>query len=129
MAGSVAKKEQSFHEEGLFEYHLYSLERPTSLLDKETKQVALLSAEGVDVVKKLVLNGQEYFYRWETATANYDKVITAGQEGSALYNFFRGDKLILIANGDVVHVRADRFVLARAHVLHIGVAPLKLSPA
>ncbi len=40
--------------------------------------------------------------RWETTTANYDKVITAGQEGGALYNFFRGDKLILIANGDVV---------------------------
>lgn len=40
--------------------------------------------------------------RWETTTANYDKVITAGQEGGPLYNFFRGDKLILIANGDVV---------------------------
>ncbi len=40
--------------------------------------------------------------RWETATANYDKVITAGQEGSPIYNFFRGDKLILIANGDVI---------------------------
>lgn len=52
-----------FRQENLFEYHLYSLDRPTSILDKETKQVALLSAEDVDVVKKLVLNGQEYFYR------------------------------------------------------------------
>lgn len=52
-----------FHEEGLFEYHLYTLERPTNLLDKETKQVSLFSAEGVGVVKKLVLEGQQYFYR------------------------------------------------------------------
>jgi hypothetical protein len=52
-----------FHEEGLFEYHMYSLERPTTLLDKETKQVSLLSAEGVSVKKKLVFNGQQYFYR------------------------------------------------------------------
>src|SRR6478735_2224341 len=29
-----------FKEEGLFEYHLYTLDRPTSLLDKEQKQVS-----------------------------------------------------------------------------------------
>lgn len=40
--------------------------------------------------------------RWETTTANFDKVITAGQEGNAVYNFFSGDKLILVANGDVI---------------------------
>ncbi len=57
-----AEKPQ-FHEEGLFEYHLYTLERPTTLLDKETKQVSLLAAEGVAVVKKLVFNGEPYFYR------------------------------------------------------------------
>ena len=52
-----------FQVEGLFEYHLYTLGRPTTLLDKETKQVSLLSAEGITVVKKLVFNGQPYFYR------------------------------------------------------------------
>jgi hypothetical protein len=52
-----------FREEGLFEYHLYTLERPTTLLDKETKQVSLLSADGVAVTKKLVLNGSPAYYR------------------------------------------------------------------
>ena len=33
--------------EQLFEYHLYSLNRPTTLQDNQTKQVALLSAPGV----------------------------------------------------------------------------------
>lgn len=40
--------------------------------------------------------------RWETAVGVYDQVITAGQQGSALYNFLRGDRLILIASGEVI---------------------------
>ena len=36
-----------FREEGLFEYHLYTLERPTTLLENEKKQVTLLEASGV----------------------------------------------------------------------------------
>jgi hypothetical protein len=63
MDSAAVQEKPQFREEGLLEYHLYTLERPTSLLDKETKQVSLLSAEGVAVVKKLVLNGQPYFYR------------------------------------------------------------------
>jgi hypothetical protein len=59
----AARDSRQFKEEGLFEYHLYTLDRPTSILNKETKQVALLSAEGVEVVKKLVFDGQPYFYR------------------------------------------------------------------
>jgi hypothetical protein len=59
---SRADKPQ-FKEEGLFEYHLYSLERRTNLLDKETKQVSLLSAEAIGVKKKLVFVGQPHYFR------------------------------------------------------------------
>jgi len=52
----------SMQEENLFEYHLYSLDRPTSILNKQTKQVALLSANTVPVKKELVLNGASYYY-------------------------------------------------------------------
>lgn len=38
----------------------------------------------------------------QTTTYIGDKVITAGQQGSAFYNFFQGDSLILIANGEVI---------------------------
>ena len=31
-------------QESLFEYHLYTLQRPTTIADNQTKQVALLSA-------------------------------------------------------------------------------------
>ncbi len=52
-----------FKEEGLFEYHLYSLTRPTDLLDKEKKQVTLLEAHGVALRKKLVFRGVDHWYR------------------------------------------------------------------
>jgi hypothetical protein len=53
----------AFQEEGLFEYHLYTLERPTTVRDNQSKQIALLQAAGVPVKKELVLRGEErYFY-------------------------------------------------------------------
>lgn len=50
-------------QESLFEYHLYTLGRPTTLADNQTKQVALLSASGVPVTKELLIQGTEYYYR------------------------------------------------------------------
>ena len=52
-----------FQEQGLFEYHLYSLQRPTDVLQNEKKQVNLLSAAGIGVNKKLIFFGQQYWYR------------------------------------------------------------------
>jgi hypothetical protein len=52
-----------FSQESLFEYHLYTLGRPTDLRDKESKQVALLEAHGVKVEKKLEFRGTDYWYR------------------------------------------------------------------
>lgn len=55
--------QDSFREEGLFEYHLYTLERPTTVLDKEQKQVTLLEAQNIGIQKKLVFAGQQYWYQ------------------------------------------------------------------
>jgi hypothetical protein len=59
----MAAPQKQFQQESLFEYHLYTLGRPTDLLDKETKQVTLLEAHGIDVKKKLVFRGQDWFFR------------------------------------------------------------------
>src|SRR5436190_10247907 len=40
-AGALAKSESEFQEQGFFEYHLYTLQRPTTIRDNETKQVSL----------------------------------------------------------------------------------------
>ena len=50
-------------QESLFEYHLYTLARPTTVADNQTKQVALLAAAAVPVTKELVLQGNDYYYR------------------------------------------------------------------
>jgi hypothetical protein len=62
MAAAEAPASQ-MQQKALFEYHLYTLARPTTIADNQTKQVALLSAGGVPVVKELVLQGNEYYYR------------------------------------------------------------------
>lgn len=53
---------EDMRQEALFEYHLYTLERPTTLADNQTKQVALMSASAVPVKKELLLQGQNYYY-------------------------------------------------------------------
>ncbi len=50
-------------EESLLEYHLYTLDRPTTIAENQTKQVALLSASAVPVRKELVLRGADYYYQ------------------------------------------------------------------
>jgi len=49
-------------EEALMEYHLYSLDRLTTIAENQTKQVALLNASGVPANKELVLAGSDYYY-------------------------------------------------------------------
>ena len=50
-------------EESLLEYHLYTLDRPTTIAENQTKQVALLSASSIPAKKELVLRGSDYYYQ------------------------------------------------------------------
>lgn len=53
----------NMQEEGLFEYHLYTLNRPTTIADNQTKQVSLLTAANIPVTKQFLLEGSDYYYR------------------------------------------------------------------
>lgn len=59
----VASAAPQLAQESLFEYHLYTLPRPTTLAENQTKQVALLGAGGIPVAKEYLLAGQDYYYR------------------------------------------------------------------
>ncbi|MCX7165769.1 MAG: DUF4139 domain-containing protein [Rhodocyclales bacterium] len=61
-AAAVAKSAAP-QQEALMDYHLYSFERPTSIADNQTKQLALLSASSVPVRREYLLAGNEYYYR------------------------------------------------------------------
>ena len=69
MMAPMAAPAPQFKEQGLFEYHLYELQRPTNLLDKEQKQVSLLEASGILLEKKLIFFGAEQYFR-----SNYGQV-------------------------------------------------------
>lgn len=53
----------AFAEEGLFEYHLYTLDRPSTIKNAQTKQIQLLSAEGIAITKDYVLNGGNHYFQ------------------------------------------------------------------
>ncbi|MBZ5587803.1 MAG: DUF4139 domain-containing protein [Acidobacteriia bacterium] len=49
-------------EEAFAEYHLYTLDRPTTVKDRQQKQVALLEADGVKAVRHYVVESPQWWY-------------------------------------------------------------------
>jgi hypothetical protein len=90
MAGAMQRKElrdeAQFQEQGFFEYHLYTLQRPTTINNNETKQVSLLEAMGFDVKKEFVLNGQRYYF------TGYNNPGQAIKEKVGVYMQFRNSQ-------------------------------------
>lgn len=62
MLAEAAAPSQEMSEESMFEYHLYTLNRQTTIADNQQKQIALLGAEGVHCRKEFVLEGRGYYY-------------------------------------------------------------------
>ncbi len=62
--------QQQFQEKEFFEYHMYDLQRPTTISNNETKQVSLFEAENVKAVKK-------YFYK----SGSYNYYANSGSQG------------------------------------------------
>lgn len=60
---TLQKAKSDMVEQSLFEYHLYTLTRPTTIAENQTKQVALLSASGAPARKELLLKGNDYYYQ------------------------------------------------------------------
>src|SRR6185437_14089956 len=60
---------EEMKQESLFEYHLYTLQRPTTLAENQTKQVALMSATGVPVRKEFLSMGANHYY-----SGQYDNI-------------------------------------------------------
>jgi hypothetical protein len=55
-----AEAAPQFAEKAFFEYHMYTLQRRTTVKDRETKQISLLSAENVPATKVFVYNGAHF---------------------------------------------------------------------
>jgi hypothetical protein len=55
--------EAPIQQETFSEYHLYTLNRRTSINNNQTKQVSLLGGTGVPVRKRYLVEGQSFYYR------------------------------------------------------------------
>ena len=62
-AASMAEAARDFKSEGFFEYHLYTLDGRTTIKDNQTKQLTLMAAGDVPVVKQLIYYGAQDYYR------------------------------------------------------------------
>jgi hypothetical protein len=61
-AERAAPAAPQFKEESFFEYHLYTLDRRTTIKDNQTKQMTLLDANQVPVKKLFIFPGYPYYY-------------------------------------------------------------------
>jgi len=52
-----------FKEESFFEYHIYTLDRRTTLKENQTKQISLLNVPQIPVTKEFIYRGTQYYYR------------------------------------------------------------------
>lgn len=76
MMKAVAAAPQ-FEEKAFFEYHIYTLKRPTTIKNNQTKQIMFLSSSNIPVKKKYVYDGavRKYYHynNWRNLPYN-DKV-------------------------------------------------------
>jgi hypothetical protein len=61
-----------FKEDSFFEYHIYTLERPATVKDNQTKQISLVTANDIPVKEELLYYGANYYYynRYGDAMSN-----------------------------------------------------------
>src|SRR5512136_529265 len=66
---------QQFKEESFFEYHLYTLDRRTTVKDNQTKQMTLLDANQVPIKKLFIFSGSpQYYYYQMDQSPNKQKI-------------------------------------------------------
>jgi hypothetical protein len=63
MNKAVEASAPQFQQEGFSEYHLYTLERRTSIRNNESKQISLLNGTNIPVEKYLAVEAEPYYYR------------------------------------------------------------------
>lgn len=61
-AKAEAMAAPQFKEESFFEYHIYTLQRASTIKDNQTKQINLVNAGNIPVKKELLFYGAKYYY-------------------------------------------------------------------
>jgi hypothetical protein len=81
-AGIARDEERQFKESGLFEYHLYSLQRRTDVMNDETKQIELIAANNVNAQKIFVYDGIADQWKYWSHNYGYREQGSLGQQSN-----------------------------------------------
>src|SRR3989339_212074 len=100
-----------FQEKSFFEYHMYTLQRKTTVKDNETKQIEFASATGIPVKKLYIYNGSlQQFYgyqQWSRTDRNYG--IQSNKKVYVMLDFKNSkDENIRIYLGDAFDIVGER---------------------
>jgi hypothetical protein len=87
-AKAEAAAPPQFKEEEFFEYHIYTLQRPSTIKENQTKQISLMTAADIPVKKELLYFGAKYYYysRYGEAMSNQKVGVFVELENKKEYN-------------------------------------------
>ena len=90
-----------FEEKSFFEYHMYTMARPTTIADKETKQLSLLNADSAPVKKEMIYDARGDWFRswWYPGRDNYDP--GSGYDTS---NYHKVNVVLVLTNSKENHM-------------------------
>jgi len=90
-----------FEEKSFFEYHMYTMERPTTIADKETKQLSLLSASDAPVKKEMIYDARGDWFRFWWYPGRSDGDPGSGCDTS---NYHKVNVVLVLTNSKENHM-------------------------
>ncbi|NCO69789.1 MAG: DUF4139 domain-containing protein, partial [Acidobacteria bacterium] len=72
---SAMKAAGAMQEESFADYHLYTLERPTTIKERQKKQVSLLAADGVRIVRHYRVESPQWWFQSKIGKQKQDVAI------------------------------------------------------
>lgn len=85
-------------EESFAEYHLYTLQRPTTVKDRQKKQVSLLEADGIAVARRYLVEAPAFWFRAPIGPQKQDVKVQVEMENR------QGNRLGMPLAGGVVRL-------------------------
>lgn len=102
MVMAMDAMQPQFQEKELFEYHIYNLQRPTTLRDSETKQISLFEAQDVKIDKKYFYKGGSYYGNRENDKVSVILVFDNSESNNLGLPMPKGKVRVYKSDGDAI---------------------------
>jgi hypothetical protein len=116
---SRTESEDSFVEKEFFEYHMYNLQRPSTLANNEIKQISLFEASNVNIQKKYIYKSSTYsqtgnvsvFVEYLNSKSN--NLGMPMPKGKVRLNKFDGSNIEFIGEDMINHTPKDEKIILK----------------